>query len=95
MDTIMALSEGFQAFFREAPEVAAAWLGIYQTLTEHSALEPKIVELAYLAVPTALGLERGIAFHTAEARKLGVLRNEVRSAVLIGLPTLGNRVIEP
>ena len=91
----MAMSEGFQAFFREAPEVAAAWLGIDQTLAEHSALDPKTAELAYLAVLAALGLERGIAFHAAEARRLGALRNEVRSAVLIGLPTVGNRGIEP
>ena len=39
------MSEGFQAFFREAPEVAA-WMGVDQTLAEHSALDPKTAELA-------------------------------------------------
>ena len=90
----MAMSEGFQVFFRETPEVAAAWMGMDQTLAEHSALDPKTAELAYLAVLAALGLERGIAFHAAEARRLGASRDEVRSTILIGLPAAGNRVIE-
>ncbi len=88
------MSEGFQAFLRETPEIAAAWMGMDRTLAEHSALDPKTAELAYLAVLAALGLKRGVAFHAAEARKLGASREEVRSAILIGLPAAGHRVIE-
>lgn len=90
----MAMSEGFQVLFREAPATIQAWLNVDRALAEHSALDPKTAELAYLAVLAALGLERGIAFHAAEARKLGATRAEVLSAVLVGLPAAGHRVIE-
>jgi len=90
----MAMSEGFQAVFREKPEVMRAWLKADEVLAEHSALDPKTSELAYLAVLAALGLERGIAFHAAEAKQRGASRDEVISAVLVGLPAAGNRVIE-
>jgi alkylhydroperoxidase/carboxymuconolactone decarboxylase family protein YurZ len=90
----MAMSEGFNILFREKPEVIQAWLNTDKVISQHSALEPKTAELAYLAVLAALGLERGIAFHAGEAMRLGASRDEVISAVLVGLPAAGNRVIE-
>ncbi len=90
----MAMSEGFGILFREKPEVAQAWLESDRTLTHHSALDAKTAELAYIAVLAALGLERGLAFHTGQAQQLGATRDEVFSATLVGLPAAGARVIE-
>ncbi len=90
----MSMSPGFQAFLRDAPEVAAAWLAANGTLAERSSLDPKTAELAYLAVLAALGLDRGVAFHAAEAKRLGATREEVRDAILVGLPVAGLRVTE-
>ena len=90
----MAMSAGFQAFFREVPEVATAWMGVDRALSERVLLDPKTAELAYLATIAALGLERGVAFHAAEAKRLGATRDEVIGAVLVGLPAAGHRVIE-
>lgn len=88
------MSPGFQILMRERPEVMQAWLGTDRVIGEHSALDPKTAELIYIAVLGALGLQRGIPFHATEAKRLGATRNEVISAVLVGLPAAGNRVIE-
>ena len=90
----MPMSAGFYHLFQQRPEVMQAWLNVDKVITEHSALDPKTAELAYIAVLAALGLERGIAVHVEEVRKLGASREEVLSAVLVGLPAAGNRVIE-
>jgi alkylhydroperoxidase/carboxymuconolactone decarboxylase family protein YurZ len=88
------MSPGFQAFLKEAPDSATTWLEMNRGLTERSALDPKTVELAYLSVLAALGLDRGVAFHAGEAKRLGASREEVTGAVLVGLPAAGVRVIE-
>jgi alkylhydroperoxidase/carboxymuconolactone decarboxylase family protein YurZ len=90
----MTMSAGFQVLFRETPEIMEAWMNVDQVLSEHSALDPKTAELAYLAVLAALGLERGIAFHATIAKQRGASRAEVLSAILVGLPVAGARVIE-
>ena len=88
------MNPGFQVLMRETPEVAAAWFGVDRAIGERRLLDPKTAELAYLAVIAALGLERGVAFHAAEAKRLGACREEVLGAVLVGLPAAGHRVVE-
>ena len=90
----MSVSEGFRLFFREAPDLAAAWMDVNRVLNRSTALDPKTSELAYLAVLAALGLQHGVAFHAAEAKRRGATREEVASAVLVGLPAAGHRVVE-
>jgi AhpD family alkylhydroperoxidase len=88
------LSSAFQALLREAPGHAQAWMGAAKGLGEVSALDEKTGALAYLAVLAATGLESGISFHVAHAKAAGATREEVVSAVLIGLPAAGNRVVQ-
>ncbi len=63
-----------------------------KSLDEASALDKKTRALAYVAVLAALGLDTGIPFHVAQAKKAGASREEVISAVLLGLPAAGNIV---
>jgi alkylhydroperoxidase/carboxymuconolactone decarboxylase family protein YurZ len=86
------ISNAFQTFMREAPQHAAAWGGMVQGMAAASALDEKTSSLAYLAVMAALRLESGIPFHVASAKKAGASRDEVISAVLVGLPAAGNAV---
>lgn len=88
------VSEAFQLFSKEAPVHAKAWMEAAQALGQASALEPKTSHLAYLAVLSALGLESGVPFHAELARKAGATRQEVVSAVLVGLPAAGNVVVK-
>ena len=58
-----------------------------------SALDAKTVALAYLAVRAAMRLESCVPFHTAHAKAAGASRDEVISAVLIGLPAAGHGIV--
>ena len=88
------VSDAFQTFFREAPAHAQAWMGAIQGLGAASALDEKTGALAYLAVLAALRLESGVPFHVAHAKAAGATREEVISAVLLGLPAAGNQVTQ-
>jgi alkylhydroperoxidase/carboxymuconolactone decarboxylase family protein YurZ len=59
-----------------------------------SALDEKTRTLAYLAILAALRLESGMPFHVAHAKEVGASRNEVISAILVGLPAAGNAVTQ-
>ncbi|MBO9570096.1 MAG: carboxymuconolactone decarboxylase family protein [Cellulomonas iranensis] len=88
----MSVSEAFQAFARETPEQFGVWVRAVGELGDASALDERTQELAYLAVLAATGLHSGLDFHTRRAIELGASRDEVLSAVLVGLPAAGNRV---
>ncbi len=87
------VSDAFQAFLSQAPGHAQAWMSAVQGLDESSALDKKTEELAYLAVLAAQGLESGVPFHVQMAKAAGATRDEVISAVLVGLPAAGQIVI--
>ena len=86
------MSDAFQVFMREAPQHAQAWMTAVRSLDAASALDKKTERLAYLAVLSALGLESGIPFHAAQAKEAGASREEVISALLVGLPAAGTIV---
>jgi alkylhydroperoxidase/carboxymuconolactone decarboxylase family protein YurZ len=86
------ISRAFRAFMTEAPQHAQAWATAVQGLAAASALDAKTSALAYLAVLAALRLESGVPFHVKAARQAGASREEVISALLIGLPAAGNGV---
>ncbi|WP_129596470.1 carboxymuconolactone decarboxylase family protein [Anaerophilus nitritogenes] len=87
------ISNAFETFMNEAPEHAKAWMGAVQKLDHASALDKKTEELSYIAVLAAAKLESGIPFHVKQAKDHGATREEVISAILIGLPAVGNAVI--
>jgi alkylhydroperoxidase/carboxymuconolactone decarboxylase family protein YurZ len=89
-----AVSNAFQTFMKEAPKHAQAWMAAVQGLDNASALGKKTEELAYLAVLAALRLESGVPFHAQLAKQAGASREEVISAILIGLPAAGNGVTQ-
>jgi AhpD family alkylhydroperoxidase len=93
-DQSTLISKAFQAFMTEAPQHAQAWGTMVQGLAGASALDKKTAELAYLSVLAVLRLESGIPFHVQAARKAGASREEVVSAILVGLPAAGHRVTQ-
>ena len=88
------LSPAYHAFLNEAPKHAEAWMQAVQGLGRASALDKKTEALAYLAVLAALRLESGVPFHVMLAKNAGATRDEVISAVLVGLPAAGNTVVQ-
>jgi alkylhydroperoxidase/carboxymuconolactone decarboxylase family protein YurZ len=91
-DDSSLISDAFRTFMSEAPKHAQAWGAMVQGLSTASALEPKTSALAYLAVLAALRAESGVPFHARAARQAGASRDEVISAILIGLPAAGHGV---
>ena len=94
MSKTSLVSNAFQTFMSEAPQHAGAWGTMVQGLAGSSALDKKTAALAYLAVLAALRLESGIPFHVQTAKQLGASRDEVISAILIGLPAAGHGVTQ-
>jgi alkylhydroperoxidase/carboxymuconolactone decarboxylase family protein YurZ len=88
------VSNAFQTFMRDASQHAQAWGGMVQGLANASALDKKTSALAYLAVLAALRLESGIPFHVQTAKQQGATREEVISAILVGLPAAGHAVTQ-
>jgi alkylhydroperoxidase/carboxymuconolactone decarboxylase family protein YurZ len=88
------ISQAFQTFMSEAPEHAKAWGDMVQSLSQASALDPKSSALAYLAVLAALRMESGIPFHVKAAKAAGASREEIISAILVGLPAAGHVVTQ-
>ena len=87
------VSNAFQTFMAESPEQAKAWMEVVQKLDGASSLDARTEEIAYIAVLAAVRLEGGIPFHVKRAKELGAIREEIKSAVLLGLPAVGNCVI--
>lgn len=87
-------SDSFQVFLKEAPEHSKAWMEAVQKLDAACSLDQKTAEIAYIAVLAAVGLESGIPFHVKHAKQLGASREEIKSAILLGLPAVGNRVVK-
>lgn len=88
------ISNAFLTFRDEAPQQALAWGELVQKLGQASALDGKTTALAYLAVLAALRLESGVPFHVTAAKAQGASREEVISAVLVGLPAAGHVVTQ-
>lgn len=94
MNNAPTISNAFQAFLHETPHHAQAWMSAVQGLDRASALDKKTEALAYLAVLAALRLESGVPFHVQSAKQAGATRDEVLSAILVGLPAAGNGVTQ-
>lgn len=93
-DEMVGVSTAFKAFLDQAPKHSAAWMNAVRSLEEASSLDKKTARLAYLAVLAALRLESGVPFHVMLAKQAGATRDEVISALLIGLPAAGNAVTQ-
>lgn len=88
------ISKAFFAFQNEAPQHAQAWMTCVQGLAAASALDEKTRELAYIAILAVLRNESGIPFHVQAAKKAGAKRDEIISAILLGLTPAGHSVTQ-
>lgn len=94
MSNMSLVSNAFQTFMKEAPSHQQIWMDAVQKLDSASKLDPKTEELAYIAVLASVRLESGLFFHVKHAKSHGASRDEIISAVLVGLPAVGNAVIQ-
>lgn len=88
------MSNAFQTFLTEAPEHQKVWLETVQKWGAASKLDRKTEVLSYISVLAVLRMEGGLPFHVKQAKAAGATREEIISAVLVGLPAAGNVVIQ-
>jgi alkylhydroperoxidase/carboxymuconolactone decarboxylase family protein YurZ len=93
-DQPKGISPAFRAFMNDAPKHAQVWGQMVNGVAEASALDDKTKALAYLSVLAVLRLESGIFFHVQAAKNVGATREEVISAILVGLPAAGHSVTQ-
>ncbi|MEK5023815.1 MULTISPECIES: carboxymuconolactone decarboxylase family protein [unclassified Paenibacillus] len=94
MNDKSSISNAFQMFSKEAPAHQEAWMQAVKGLGAASKLDSRTEALAYIAVLAVARLESGLPFHVKQAKALGVSREEIISAVLLGLPAAGNTVVQ-
>lgn len=94
MSSKTGISESFQTFLRQAPEEAKVWMEAVQKLGQVGKLDPKTRSLCYLSALAAARLSSGVPFHATQAAAAGATREEIIGAILVGLPAVGNTVIE-
>lgn len=83
------MGNGFKTFMKETGSIGKSFMDMAKKNSENSALDPKTQELAYIAVLSAVRLISGLEFHVKSAKELGATKEEVKSAVLVGLPAVG------
>jgi len=90
----MNVSNSFLTFAKEAPKQQKAWRELVEKVDTACKPDKKTEALAYLAVLASARLESGIPFHVKQAKNLGATREEIISSILVGLPAVGNIVIQ-
>ncbi len=86
------ISDAFQVFQREAPAQAGVWGRMIKDLSEANKLDPKTTSLVYIGILAALGSESGLPYHVVVAKDAGASRDEIISAIMLGLPPAGHSV---
>lgn len=87
-------SGGFQMLMTETSNIGKAYMSMAMKLSQESALDTKTHELAYIAVLSATKMISGLTFHVMSAKKMGATKEEIKSAVLVGLPAVGLAVVD-
>ena len=88
------VSNTFNTFLEETPGHAKAWGAMVQAKGNASKLDSKPGTLAYIAVLAALNRTSGIPIHVLSAKEAGANREEIISAILVGLPAAGHIVTQ-
>lgn len=88
------VTNGFEIFLKETDGVGPAFMESIMTLSEKSALDEKVHELAYLSCLTATRMYGGLPYHIERAKELGATEEEIKSAILVPLPLVGIQVAE-
>jgi alkylhydroperoxidase/carboxymuconolactone decarboxylase family protein YurZ len=78
-----------EIFQTEAPDVAAAFDRLIDTLVRTDGLDARTKQIAYIAIKAAQGDATAVALHVPMAKRFGASRAEVRDAILLTLTTSG------
>lgn len=80
-----------EVFQKEAPEVAAAFSGLIQSLVARDGLDQKTNQLIYIAMKASTGDIAAVKAHVPMAKAAGATKEEVVDAILLTLTVAGIR----
>jgi AhpD family alkylhydroperoxidase len=80
-----------EVFQNEAPDVAAAFNGLIQSLVASKGLDPKTKQLIYIAMKASTGDAMAVRAHVPMAKAAGATKEEVVDAILLTLTVSGIR----
>ncbi len=78
-------------FQNEAPQVAAAFNGLIQSLVASPAIDQKTKQLIYIAMKASMGDAAAVKAHVPMAKAAGATKAEVVDAILMTLTVSGVR----
>lgn len=87
-------TNSFNMFMTESPDIGKAYMDMVMKQSQMSVLDRKTHELAYISVLSAIRMTGGLNFHVKSAKDIGATRDEVKSAVLVGLPVAGITLVD-
>lgn len=88
------VTNSFSMFMTESPDIGKAYMDMVMKQSQMSVLDRKTHELAYISVLSTIRMKGGLNFHVKSAKDLGATRDEVKSAVLVGLPVAGITLVD-
>lgn len=88
------VTDGFKMFMKETDGIGEAFMGAIFKLSENSALDKKMHELAYISVLVSTKMYDGLPFHMKQAKEYGASMEEIKSAILVPLPIMGIQVAD-
>jgi alkylhydroperoxidase/carboxymuconolactone decarboxylase family protein YurZ len=80
-----------EVFRKEAPEVAAAFNGLIQSLVDSKGIDQKTKQLIYIAMKASMGDSIAVKAHIPMAKAAGATKEEVVDAILMTLTVSGIR----
>lgn len=88
------VTNSFTIFLKQTGNTGKAYMDMVMQLSKDSALDRKTHELAYISVLAAIDMTNGLPFHVKSAKQLGASEEEIKSAILVGIPVVGITVID-
>ncbi|MDF2542545.1 MAG: hypothetical protein K0S47_2263 [Herbinix sp.] len=88
------VTKGFEIFMNETEGVGAAFMSAIMKMSEVSALEKKVHELAYISVLVTAKMYGGLPYHIEHAKMYGATTDEIKSAILLPIPIVGLQVAD-
>lgn len=79
----------YQFYQEEAPEIAAAFDGLIQSLAMPEGLDPKTMQLIYIGIKASQGDTGAVCAHIPMAKQFGASKEEVKNTILLTLTVCG------
>lgn len=81
--------QAMELFKQEAPDVAQAFDGLIQAISNSAGLDAKTKQLIYIAIKASKADQAALSFHIPMAKQLGATKAEVVDAILMTLTVSG------